>query len=291
MKNLILYGVSLLIHAAGYAQLQNTDFEIWVNPVTSTISTNRPVGWLRSNGYPNNPYINFYHPPTTAAQSGNYALKLSVWYSYDLDMATQVAPINYRPTSLTGYYTYTDNEVYDDGNVIINDVAKVTVKLTKVDPTTGIKVLIGSGITQLNAAQTYTQFTCVINYVSNDIPDTVEVEFDCTLMDKMVGPNVLPINTSGICSILTIDNIELTTSLSAEKFSLSNIKMYPNPTTGIVNIPDFEGTVRIYDEAGKLVLSTFARKGTIDIGGVSNGIYILSLTNESGTHNTKIVKR
>ena len=291
MKNLILFGALLLTHLAGYAQLQNTDFEMWVNPVTSTISTNRPVGWLRSNGYPNNSYINFYHPPTTAAQSGNYALKLSVWYSYDLDMATQVAPINYRPTSLTGYYTYTDNEVYDDGNVIINDVAKVTVKLTKVDPTTGIKILIGSGITQLNAAQTYTQFTCVINYVSNDIPDTVEVEFDCTLMDKMVGPNVLPINTSGICSILTIDNIELTTSLSAEKFSLSNIKMYPNPTTGTVNFPEFEGTVTVYDISGKIIKSTNTNLGYINLSNLVAGVYILSFTNADGTYNTKIVKK
>lgn len=292
MKNLILFGASLIIHATGYAQLQNTDFEAWVNPITNTISANRPVGWVRGNGLPNNPYINFYHPPTTAAQNGNYALSMSIWYTYDLDMAKQVAPINYRPASLTGFYSYTDNQVYDQNNMIINDEAKVTVTLTKVDSTTGNKILVGSGISQLSTANTYTPFTCVINYLSNDIPDTIEVEFDCSLMDKLNGPVVTPISQASISSILTIDNISLTPqSLSTTDFALTSINVYPNPTFDIVNFPAFDGMLKVYDVTGKTVVSGKTNSGSIDISRLVSGTYIFSFTNDKGTFNTKVIKK
>lgn len=292
MKNLILLGALLLTHLAGYAQLQNTDFENWVNPINNTWGTNRPVNWTRVNGIPNNPYINFFHPPVSAAQNGNSALRLSIWYTYDLDMAVQVAPINYRPYSLTGFYTYTDNKVYDDDNVIIDDVAIATVRLTKLNPATGNAVLVGLGVVQLTTAQTYTPFTCVINYVSNDIPDTVEVEFDCTLMDKMNGPTVTPVNQLSISSVLTIDNIKLTTqALAAQNFSLNYLKIYPNPTTGTVNFPEFEGTVTVYDISGKIIKSTNTNLGSINVNNLEAGVYILSFTNADGTYNTKIIKK
>lgn len=292
MKNLILFGASLLIHVAGHAQLQNTDFENWVNPINNSLASNYPANWTRVNGVPNNPFINFYHPPVTAAQNGNYALRLSIWYSYDLDMAVQVAPINYRPTALTGFYTYTDNKVYGDNVLIIDDIAKATVRLTKKDPTTGNAVLVGLGETQLTTALTYTQFTCTINYFSNDIPDTIEVEFDCTLMDKMSGPHLTPIDVSGISSILTIDNIALTTNgLSTPNFSLNNLKVYPNPTHSMINFPEFEGEVNVYDISGKKVKSSNTNLGYIDISNLVNGVYILSFTNEEGTYNIKIIKK
>lgn len=292
MKNLILFGALLLMHLAGYAQLQNTDFENWVNPINNTWGTNRPVNWTRVNGIPNNPFVNFFHPPVTAAQNGISALRLSIWYTYDLDMAVQVAPINYRPYSLTGFYTYTDNKVYDDNNVIIDDVAKATVRLTKLDPATGNAVLVGLGVAQLTTAQTYTPFTCVINYISNDIPDTVEVEFDCTLMDKMNGPTVVPVNQVSISSILTIDNINLTTqALATPNFSLNSLQIYPNPTTSIVNFSGFEGTVTVHEISGKIIKSSNTDLGYINVSNLVAGVYILSFKNAEGTYSTKIIKK
>lgn len=291
MKTLLLCGASLLIHLAGYSQLQNTDFENWVNPINNTWSVNRPVSWTRTNGIPNSFFIDFLHPPATPAQNGNYALRLSIWYTYDLDMAIQVAPINYRPTGLTGFYTYTDNKVYDDGNVLIDDVAKATVRLTKIDPTTGNAVLVGLGETQLTAALTYTPFTCVINYFSSDIPDTIEVEFDCTLIDKVSGVSVTPTDQSGISSILTIDNITLTTQpLSTQNFSLNSLKVYPNPANSIVNFQGFEGEVKVYDISGKNVKTSTTNSGSIDVSNLDAGVYILSFTNEDDVYNTKIIK-
>ena len=89
MKKLLLIGTALLLQAAASAQLQNTDFETWEIPVNEAIGGNRPVGWVRTNGIPMSETYFFYHNPVTEAQNGDYALRISIWYTYDIDMAKQ----------------------------------------------------------------------------------------------------------------------------------------------------------------------------------------------------------
>lgn len=70
-----------------------------------------------------------------------------------------------------------------------------------------------------------------------------------------------------------------------------SFSVYPNPTTGIVNIQT-EGTVEnaaVYDVSGRSLLQT--ESNTIDIQNLSNGVYILKVTVDGVVKTTKIIKQ
>jgi len=147
-------------------------------------------------------------------------------------------------------------------------------------------------VVPLGASSIFAPFTCLIDYVSDQTPDTIEVIFDCSVLDKNGGATVTAPPGSGVSSILTIDNIALTAQdLSADDFSLKDIKVYPNPATDVVHIQNFQGHARIYDLSGKLVAKHFTQTGDIEIGGLEQGMYVLSLVNNDGTFTSKLIKR
>jgi len=78
----------------------------------------------------------------------------------------------------------------------------------------------------------------------------------------------------------------------SENSIANNIVVYPNPTTGILNI-ETETTItqiEIYDMLGKLVLSN-SDKNTIDILELSQGLYFCKIKDENGNIGTqKVVK-
>ena len=294
MKKLLLSGTALLLQAAASAQLQNTDFETWEIPVNEAIGGNRPVGWVRTNGIPMSETYFFYHNPVTEAQNGDYALRISIWYTYDIDMAKQTASINSRPAALNGFYTYTDNLVFSNfTGEIVDDEARATVKLTKVNPVSGEAEVIGTGTTVLPPSGTYAAFTCPIVYTSTETPDTIEVLFDCSLMDKTSGGSSFTSPTGvGVSSILTIDNVSLTAAtLSSEEFELQNLRIFPNPARDTVEIPGFKGAAKIFDITGKLVANHESLINKIDVAALQTGVYVLSLKNNFGTHNIRLIKQ
>ena len=86
------------------------------------------------------------------------------------------------------------------------------------------------------------------------------------------------------------------TTLSNNDFSLNqNIKIYPNPTSGIFSIQstlDENIKVQIFDILGKQVLkSIIINKGinTIDASELSKGIYQLKFNNENGSSTQKLI--
>ncbi len=68
------------------------------------------------------------------------------------------------------------------------------------------------------------------------------------------------------------------------------INLYPNPTTGIVNI-DAEGieSVEVIDLSGRTVMS--ANGNTMDISALNNGVYTVRINTVNGTSIQKIVKK
>lgn len=68
------------------------------------------------------------------------------------------------------------------------------------------------------------------------------------------------------------------------------VKLYPNPTTGIVNI-EAEGIkdIEVMDIAGRTVLTT--DKSTFDMSTLANGVYMVRINTESGSTTQKVVKR
>ncbi len=78
----------------------------------------------------------------------------------------------------------------------------------------------------------------------------------------------------------------VTTSISFEKNTV--FKVYPNPASSIIYVDGVEGIVSIYNVSGKKVLTYNLSNGnSIDISGLSKGIYILNVNGE----NKKVIKR
>lgn len=283
----------LLISTISSAQLQNTSFENWENPIDESIGGNRPVGWIRFTEVPGSELMNFYNPPVTEAQHGNYALRLSVWYTYDKDMARQKAPINYRPAALTGFYTYTQNSVFDPmADSVIDDEAKVTVRLTKTDPSSGVVTLIGSGLLTLHAVTSFEPFSCPIAYTSEEIPDEIEVVLECTLMKRGIEGNSITATTlSGLASFLTVDNLALTGDpLAVNNVVSPAIRVYPNPAPDVVFVAGFEGDARVYGLLGNLMCQLAIQDGKLDLRNLPAGTYLLSLKNGQTSFSTTLIK-
>ena len=74
--------------------------------------------------------------------------------------------------------------------------------------------------------------------------------------------------------------------------TIGNIEMeiYPNPTTGIVNI-EAEGlqNVDVIDITGRVVMTT--TENTVNISNLSNGVYMVRVSTINGTGMQKVVKR
>jgi PKD repeat protein len=72
----------------------------------------------------------------------------------------------------------------------------------------------------------------------------------------------------------------------------SSIKLYPNPTTGLLNIENAAGAaVRVYNIMGQQIYSGAItnNKYEIDLGGFTSGTYLLQITDNRGTRYTKTI--
>jgi subtilisin-like proprotein convertase family protein len=94
---------------------------------------------------------------------------------------------------------------------------------------------------------------------------------------------------------LIICNIQV--PLATEDTTFSNLKIYPNPTTGIINIDlgnqnlESNSIVKLYDIQGRII-STKEMKTAVDnvnISNLSDGVYIITIENGSSKTTKKIV--
>jgi|694.fasta_scaffold55670_2 subtilisin-like proprotein convertase family protein len=94
---------------------------------------------------------------------------------------------------------------------------------------------------------------------------------------------------------LQICNIQV--PLAIEDTTFSNLKIYPNPTTGIVNIElgnqnlESNSIVKLYDIQGRII-STKEMKTAVDnvnISNLSDGVYLITIENGSSKTTKKIV--
>lgn len=84
-----------------------------------------------------------------------------------------------------------------------------------------------------------------------------------------------------------------TTLLSNDSFSKSDVKLYPNPTSGIVKITGNTSftKVEVFSVTGKLLFSQDANPGEISLEKFASGIYFIKLQSKNGTNETfKIIK-
>jgi hypothetical protein len=79
-----------------------------------------------------------------------------------------------------------------------------------------------------------------------------------------------------------------------DSFIKTNIRVYPNPTTGLLNIsnPNFikVNRVEVYNIYGQKLSSKFINN-TIDLSNVKSGIYMIKMVDENGKQGTyKVIK-
>ncbi len=81
--------------------------------------------------------------------------------------------------------------------------------------------------------------------------------------------------------------------LGVNENALSDFSVYPNPTTGVLTVQSKTAIVQIeiHNLLGQLVLSN-TNQNTIDISGVSQGIYFIKVKDQNGNFGTqKLVKK
>ena len=68
--------------------------------------------------------------------------------------------------------------------------------------------------------------------------------------------------------------------------------IYPNPVTGpVVNINIEQGQVAIYDLSGRIMLSGTFENGTVNIGTLNKGFYLISVTSGKDVYRGKLIVR
>ncbi|MNJ90859.1 hypothetical protein D3C87_84990 [compost metagenome] len=294
MKKLTYLLAGILLAFTSSAQLQNMDFEDWDFPVTDTTHGNRPSNWTWTDGILFNTENYFQYPPSTMAQQNDYALRLSVWYNHTKDAVIQKASISERPGSLSGWYHYRENVIYSQlAGTFQKDTARISVFLTKYNQTTLTTDTIGKGVMDIgDSTQVYTGFLLEINYTSAEMPDSIIVNLDPSLVKRFPG-RAYWTGDSGRSSYFTIDNLSLNGGGTAGIVPISkDLKIYPNPVSTTLQFEPISGEGTIFDLTGKKVATYILNTShSIDIGHLHPGNYLFQIRNHEGTFHCKITKQ
>ncbi|MCZ4317736.1 T9SS type A sorting domain-containing protein [Aequorivita viscosa] len=84
------------------------------------------------------------------------------------------------------------------------------------------------------------------------------------------------------------------TILGVEENQIDTIKIYPNPTDGLLYIDANTESIigaTVFDILGKKVLQLQGNKQQVDISSLESGMYFLNLKTESGQFNQKVIKK
>lgn len=184
---------------------------------------------------------------------------------YEVDFST--SPATYTQLSQTPYFTIANS---DKGTM---------------------KVFAFSGAVSLQANKTYLVAICTDgdNGATNNLVylraqkstgGAMFLNLDATSPRWTTLPNVPVVRM----------NFDVTAGV--EENTLEGVSIYPNPTSGVVNISNdnfTNNTIEVRDLAGRVVLSTSAStKTTIDLTGNTAGVYIVKVYNENGQKIEKV---
>lgn len=86
---------------------------------------------------------------------------------------------------------------------------------------------------------------------------------------------------------LYIDNFKIESTIGVEDHSKTEFTLYPNPTTGMVNLSEAAARVEVYDFSGRMVM-TDENVNSVNLSAQANGVYVFRITT---TDNTVITKK
>ncbi len=75
--------------------------------------------------------------------------------------------------------------------------------------------------------------------------------------------------------------------------AITEIKLYPNPTTSILNVSSVSenATFKVYNMLGQKIMDGRLSNGSIDVSNISNGIYVLEVTDMEATSVNRFIKQ
>ncbi len=287
--NKILSTLLLLAAFGSKAQtLSNPNFESW--GTGSTVSTTYYTDTLPTNWWPF--YCNTVHQ-TTDSYQGIYASKIQGWFACGIAPGIMVngkEPINYgefiesgtpfttKPSSISGYYKYTD--------VTMGDSAEVTIILKRYNSVTMKRDTIAYSTQTLPASATYSLYTVnIIDLMPGVMPDSIIIMFNSSKY-YMFDPITMALPA------LYIDRIampETPMSIADNQILLMESSVYPNPfsesATLVMDagISQFEHpSVQIYDLSGKKVMDLgviTSKEVVFNQGNLSKGSYFYQVSN------------
>ena len=114
-------------------------------------------------------------------------------------------------------------------------------------------------------------------------------------MNNTLGINPLISTGEADFFVAKLANSECGSGLSTDDFNALSFNVYPNPTTGIINVETTEqlSSYTIYDATGRVVRERmFDSSNQINLENTSNGVYFIRIVTVEGNAGTvKVVKR
>lgn len=167
-----------------------------------------------------------------------------------------------RPDSFTGWYKYSR---------VGNDAFIVRVTLWRWNDTTKLKEIIADEIFQGGPAAQYTRFSMPINYNSNKLPDSANIEF--------ISSNSMPPQFV-LGSVLIIDDLYfITKNKNGINSHQQQFACYPNPCTDFISLTGIENSmISIYNSLGECMLILEikdANKTMIPVQEFPSGMYFI----------------
>ncbi|AEA45911.1 T9SS type A sorting domain-containing protein [Fluviicola taffensis] len=290
MKKLLLSATLLVASMSANAQA-NLGFETWAtgSPASWTWYNGAPVnilanpalgGTCQANGVAATPCIQ----GTTGAPQGTSYVKLtsvtragSTNPQFDAvygGTIVQTIATTAKPTSVSFKYTYARQNM---------DSAVVFIQGTKWNGSS--RTVVGQGVKVINAnAANWTTVTnSPIQWIGT--PDTIQITISSSKGDVLT--NSLAPQDNSILEVDDLSFVAFVSTASLEESEVSNVFVYPNPATTVLNIDSKEevATISVMTTDGKIVATSSSAKN-INVELLNAGMYIYQVTSVSGKVNT-----
>lgn len=153
-----------------------------------------------------------------------------------------------------------------------------------------VKTLKFSTPVQLTAGKTYlayiTGLSGTVRYAYSGLTDLVQTWIN-------IEPTTESPNIWYYTNVKTVARLNFSPSLGVETNTLEGVKVYPNPSNGLINVSNdlnVENTIIVTDLTGKQVASKVASAATtIDLNNVGAGVYMVEISNLNGKKVERIV--
>jgi hypothetical protein len=253
---------------------------------------------------------------TSSCGTASASVTVSIYTSPTVSITPSVNPVcSGSPTTLTGIgassYTWTGGLTVNP--VIVSPTSATIYSVTGTDgngctataqtsitvdnitvPYIGTDTMVCAGSTvTLSAGAGYD------SYSWSNLATTSATTVDSSTAHVGAGTLKVYVNvTKGACSA-TSDTINITFTICTGLIEYSNnssIRLFPNPTTGLVNVEvngiDGNAIMKVYSIQGQEVFNKELNgniKTELDLTGLSKGIYLIKITNEKTNILSKLI--